>query len=81
MGVQYVFGLFILGLMLPYITLLNLCKRDQDVRCVPGKGVREAKNISIIKGGCGLLANVVKFPVLVIALNATGKLKGAFDMR
>ena len=58
---------------------MNLCQKNQDVPCVPGEGVTEARNINIGKGVCGGFASLIKLSLLTSSLASTATLLGIFD--
>ena len=57
-------SVLIVGTAIPVFTLLHLMDADQDLPCVPGEGVTEAKYISVFKGVAGIVA-FVKLPFLL----------------
>lgn len=44
-----IFGLGILGILLPAITIQHVAKKDRDLPCIPGKGDEEKKNLNRLK--------------------------------
>ncbi len=47
--VNGVFGLGILGIVLPAIMFMHACDKDNDLPCIPGHGQRERDNLSKIQ--------------------------------
>jgi len=69
--VNGIFGLGILGIVLPLIMFMHACDADNDLPCIPGEGQRERDNLSKLQKVMSLTAKIAKMVPLILCLMAT----------
>ena len=72
------FGLLILGLFLPMLTLLHVRKPDSDLWCVPGSGKTERRNLNLMKGVLKIISTLGKFTPLILSFVITEEIHWFF---
>eukprot|EP00948_MAST-09A_sp_MAST-9A-sp1_P001057 g1057.t1 len=85
-GIQYtlmvlngIFGLGILGIILPLTYIARFFDKDQDLECIPGEGEDELNYIDRIKRIVGNVARFAKFLPLVLCILSSGTHRGFFN--
>ena len=66
-----IFGLGILGFVIPVFMLLHACDRDNDLPCIPGEGETERRNIGYIQKTLSLTSKLAKLIPLILCLVVT----------
>jgi len=66
-----VFGLGILGIIIPILMILHLFDKDNDLPCIPGEGEQEKKNLNTIKAVLSFISKIAKMIPLILCLVVT----------
>ena len=74
-----IFGLGILGIVLPLTYIARFFDKDQDLECIPGEGEDELNYIDRIKRIVGNVARFAKFLPLVLCILSSGTHRGFFN--
>ena len=73
-----IFGLGILGFVLPAFMLLHAFDRDNDLPCIPGEGETERKNIGYIQKTLSFISKIAKLIPLILCLVVTDEIHWFF---
>lgn len=78
--VQAVFGLGVLGFLLPLTTVIHACEKGDNMPCIPGKGRDYRVNFNRFQMIMSMISKAVKMIPLVYCLTATEEARRFFAL-
>lgn len=78
--VNGIFGLGILGIVIPLTMFMHACDKDNDLPCIPGSGQQERDNLGRFQKVLSFASKVAKMIPLIYCLNATDSIHTFFKL-